>query len=313
MTFVSLWSVKPFVVPAFRFLLSKTDMDSLITDIILQVEVALTEVELPYPAELYQPPNEAERIIGYSDAELKALPADTRHAVAADMARLIDHTLLKAEATSAQIRKLCEEARHYNFASVCVNPTFVPLSASLLADSAVKVCTVIGFPLGATTTATKRFEAQEACRNGAAEVDMVLAVGYLKHEAFATVAADIAAVADVAHDHGALLKVIFETSLLSDKEKVEASVICRLAGADFVKTSTGFGGGGATIEDVALMRQVVGTQLGVKASGGVRDAAGALAMIRAGATRIGASAGAKIVQQLQDGLWKATDASTSPY
>jgi deoxyribose-phosphate aldolase len=289
------------------------DMDSLITDIIYQAEAELAEMELPYPAELYQSPAEAERILGYSDAELTTAHADTRHAVAADMARLIDHTLLKAEATPAQIRKLCEEARQYGFVSVCVNPTYVPLSATLLANSEVKVCTVIGFPLGATTTATKQFEAQEACRAGASEVDMVLAVGYLKHEALATVAADIAAVADVAHDHGAMLKVIFETSLLSDKEKVQASVICRMAGADFVKTSTGFGGGGATVEDVALMRQVVGTRLGVKASGGIRDAAGAVAMIRAGATRIGASAGAKIVQQLQSGLWQPTDASASPY
>jgi deoxyribose-phosphate aldolase len=288
-------------------------MDSLITDIIHQAEAALAEMELPYPAELYQPPMEAERILAYSDAELAKLPAETRHALAADMAKLIDHTLLKAEATPAQIRKLCEEARQFTFASVCVNPTYVPLSVSLLAESMVKVCTVIGFPLGATTTSVKQFEAQEACRTGASEVDMVLAVGYLKHEALSTVAADIAAVADVAHDHGAMLKVIFETSLLSDKEKVQASVICRMAGADFVKTSTGFGGGGATIEDVALMRQVVGTRLGVKASGGIRDAAGALAMIRAGATRIGASAGAKIVQQLEDGLWQPSDATSSSY
>lgn len=288
-------------------------MDSLITDIIHQAEATLAEMELPYPAELYQPPMEAERILAYSDAELARLPAETRHALAADMAKLIDHTLLKAEATPAQIRKLCEEARQFTFASVCVNPTYVPLSVSLLAESTVKVCTVIGFPLGATTTSSKQFEAQEACRTGASEVDMVLAVGYLKHETLSTVAADIAAVADVAHDHGAILKVIFETSLLSDKEKVQASVICRMAGADFVKTSTGFGGGGATIEDVALMRQVVGTRLGVKASGGIRDAAGALAMIRAGATRIGASAGAKIVQQLQDGSWQPSDATLSSY
>jgi deoxyribose-phosphate aldolase len=288
-------------------------MDSLITDIIHHTEAALAELTLPYPAELYQPPAEAERILAYRDGELAGLPAETRHALAADMAKLIDHTLLKAEATPAQIRKLCEEARQYHFASVCVNPTYVPLCAGLLGNSDVKVCTVIGFPLGATSTTTKQFEAQEACRHGASEVDMVLAVGYLKHEALATVAADIAAVADAAHDHGALLKVIFETSLLTDKEKVQASVICRLAGADFVKTSTGFSGGGATVEDVALMRQVVGTRLGVKASGGIRDAAGALAMIRAGATRIGASAGATIVQQLQDGTWQPSNTPPSTY
>ncbi len=289
------------------------NMDSLITDIIHQAESVLADMELPFPADLYQPPNEAERILAYNDAALATVSAETRRTVAADMARLIDHTLLKAEATPAQIRKLCEEARQYKFASVCVNPTFVPLSVSLLADSDVKVCTVIGFPLGATTTSVKQYEAREACRTGATEVDMVLSVGYLKHEALTTVAADIAAVADVAHDHGAMLKVIFETSLLSDKEKVQASVVCLMAGADFVKTSTGFGGGGATVEDVALMRQVVGTQMGVKASGGIRDAAGALAMIRAGASRIGASAGAKIVQQLQDGLWQPSDATSSSY
>jgi deoxyribose-phosphate aldolase len=288
-------------------------MDTLITDIIHHTEAALAELELPYPAELYESPPEAERILAYRDADLAGLSAETRHALAADMAKLIDHTLLKAEATPAQIRKLCEEARQYHFASVCVNPTYVPLCVGLVGNSDVKVCTVIGFPLGATSTTTKQFEAQEACRHGASEVDMVLAVGYLKHEALATVAADIAAVADAAHDHGALLKVIFETSLLTDKEKVQASVICRLAGADFVKTSTGFGGGGATVEDVALMRQVVGTRLGVKASGGIRDAAGALAMIRAGATRIGASAGATIVQQFQDGTWQPSNTTPSTY
>lgn len=288
-------------------------MDSLITDIIHQTEAALAQLELPYPADLYHPPVEAERILSYSNGEIAGLSSETRHALAADMAKLIDHTLLKAEATPAQVRKLCEEAKTYRFASVCVNPTFVPLCATFLAESDVKICTVIGFPLGATTTTTKQYEAQEACRHGASEVDMVLAVGYLKHEALATVAADIAAVADVAHDHGALLKVIFETSLLTDNEKVNASVICRMAGADFVKTSTGFGGGGATVEDVALMRQVVGTRLGVKASGGIRDAEGALAMIRAGATRIGASAGVTIVQQLQDGSWHPSDATSSTY
>lgn len=288
-------------------------MDSLITDIIDATEQALATVTLPYPADLYQSPVEAERILALDDAALAVADTAQRRALANDMARLIDHTLLKAEATPAQVRKLCEEARQYQFASVCVNPTYVESCTTLLRDSDVKVCTVIGFPLGATTTRTKQYEAQEACRAGATEVDMVLAVGYLKYEAVAQVAADIAAVADAAHDHGAMLKVIFETSLLTDKEKVQASVICRMAGADFVKTSTGFGGGGATVEDVALLRQVVGTQLGVKASGGIRDAAGALAMIRAGATRIGASAGATIVKQIQDGLWNPSNASSTPY
>ena len=221
--------------------------------------------------------------------------------VAADLARLIDHTLLKPDATEAQMRKLCQEARQYHFASVCVNPTWVPLVAEELAGTDVAVCTVIGFPLGATLPEVKAYEAECSIGRGACELDMVINIGALKSGHYDYVREDIAGVVDVAHARGALVKVIIETVLLTDEEKVEACVLSRAAGADYVKTSTGFAGGGATVEDVALMRRVVGSQMGVKASGGIRSAKDAEAMIRAGATRIGASAGVKIVQQARGG------------
>ena len=221
--------------------------------------------------------------------------------VAADLARLIDHTLLKPDATEAQIRKLCQEAKQYHFASVCVNPTWVPLVAEELAGTDVDVCTVIGFPLGATLPEVKAYEAECSIGRGACELDMVINIGALKSGHYDYVREDIAGVVDVAHARGALVKVIIETVLLTDEEKVEACVLSQAAGADYVKTSTGFAGGGATVEDVALMRRVVGSQMGVKASGGIRSAKDAEAMIRAGATRIGASAGVKIVQQARGG------------
>lgn len=222
------------------------------------------------------------------------------------IAALIDHTLLKPEATPAQIEALCHEAARYRFASVCVNPTFVPLCARLLRDTPVAVCTVIGFPLGATTTKAKVFEATQAAANGARELDMVLAVGRLKAGDYGEVAADISAVVRAGHSAGALVKVIIETSLLTDEEKVAACLLAARAGADFVKTSTGFSGGGATTADVALMRRVVGPELGVKASGGVRTLADAQAMVAAGASRIGASAGVAIVREAEG------DAPTEP-
>ncbi|NOX63114.1 MAG: deoxyribose-phosphate aldolase [Chloroflexi bacterium] len=221
--------------------------------------------------------------------------------MAADLARLIDHTLLKPNATEAQIRKLCQEAKQYHFASVCVNPTWVPLAAQELVGTDVLVCTVIGFPLGATLPEVKAFEAERSLMLGARELDMVINVGALKSGHYDFVQRDIAGVVDVAHARGALVKVIIETVLLTDEEKVEACVLSQAAGADYVKTSTGFAGGGATVEDVALMRRVVGSQMGVKASGGISSAEKAEAMIRAGATRIGASAGVKIVQQARSG------------
>lgn len=220
---------------------------------------------------------------------------------AAQMAALIDHTLLKPDAIEAQIHRLCAEAQEHGFAAVCVNPTWVARCAELLAGSPVKVCTVIGFPLGATLTDVKAFEAAEAVRLGAHEVDMVINIGRLKGGQWAEVHADIAAVAKAAHVGAGVLKVIIETALLTDDEKVAACLLAQQAGADFVKTSTGFGGGGATAADVQLMRLIVGEQMGVKASGGVRTAADALALVAAGATRIGASAGVQIVHELAVG------------
>jgi deoxyribose-phosphate aldolase len=213
-----------------------------------------------------------------------------------DIAKMIDHTLLKPEATQQEIAQLCYEARKYNFASVCVNPTWVSLCAELLKGSPVKVCTVIGFPLGATSSETKAFETETAIKQGATEIDMVINIGALKARDLETVARDIRGVVKAAHAHGIIVKVIIETVLLSDEEKTIACLISKEAGADFVKTSTGFAGGGATVNDVALMRKTVGPQMGVKASGGVRTYEDAESMIKAGATRIGASAGVKIIQ-----------------
>lgn len=210
-----------------------------------------------------------------------------------ELAKLIDHTALKPETTKAQITQLCKEAKEYGFASVCVNPTWVKLAAELLAGSDVKVCTVIGFPLGANTSAVKAFEAKDAIANGAGEVDMVINIAALKDKEDALVESDIRAVVEAAN--GTLVKVIIETSLLSDEEKVRACKIAVKAGTDFVKTSTGFSTGGATKEDVALMRKTVGPTIGVKASGGVRTKQDVEDMVAAGATRIGASAGVAIV------------------
>ena len=217
----------------------------------------------------------------------------------AALAAAIDHTLLKPEATKSQIRALCQEAANFDFASVCVNPTWVSLSAEILNGAKSVVCTVVGFPLGATVTTAKVVETREVIRLGAREVDMVMNIGQLKDGDYAAVAADIAAVVEVAHGDGALVKVIIETCLLSQEEKVVASLITKAAGADFVKTSTGFNSGGATVADVHLMRLAVGSEMGVKAAGGVRSAADAVQMIGAGATRLGASAGVKIIESLQ--------------
>lgn len=211
-----------------------------------------------------------------------------------ELAALIDHTLLKPDATAAQIERLCQEAVRYGFCSVCINPTWVPLAAQRLQGTDVKVCTVIGFPLGATSTTAKALEARDAIGKGAREVDMVLNVGLLKSGQYDAVIADIRAVVEAARGQ-ALVKVILETGLLTDAEKIKACALCREAGADFVKTATGFGPGGATVADVALLRRTVGPQMGVKASGGIRDRETALAMVQAGATRIGASASVAIV------------------
>jgi deoxyribose-phosphate aldolase len=215
---------------------------------------------------------------------------------APSIAKLIDHTLLRPEAMRDDVLKLCREAREYSFASVCVNAYWVPLAASQLAGSDVKVCTVVGFPLGATSTEAKISETESALRAGAQEIDMVQNVGALRGDEDQAVEEEIALVAAVCHRAGAIVKVILETALLTDDQKIAACNLAKMAGADFVKTSTGFASSGATTHDVELMRRVVGPEMGVKASGGIRTLDDVLKMIAAGATRIGASAGVKIVE-----------------
>ena len=218
-------------------------------------------------------------------------------ATAHDWASLIDHTLLKPEASEEDIRKLCAEAAEFGFASVCVNPTWVKTAAGYLRGTGVPVCTVIGFPLGATLSDVKAYEARRAIFDGAREVDMVINVGALKSGDDCTVEDDIRAVVEAAHGAEVLCKVIIETALLTNEEKVRACLAAKNAGADFVKTSTGFSKGGATVDDISLMRRTVGSALGVKASGGVKGIDDARAMFEAGATRIGASGGVKIAQE----------------
>ena len=207
---------------------------------------------------------------------------------------MIDHTLLKPEATIEQIEKLCAEAKKFRFASVCINPSYVPLCSKLLKETDVKVCTVIGFPLGATSSEAKAFETEHAIRDGANEVDMVINVGRLKSGDYENVEHDIFAVVSTAKRNHVLSKVIIETGLLTDEEKIKACMLAKRAGADFVKTSTGFAKGGATAGDIALMRLVVGSAMGVKASGGVRSREDALKLVASGADRIGASASVSI-------------------
>jgi deoxyribose-phosphate aldolase len=215
---------------------------------------------------------------------------------ALDISGLIDHTILKPDATGEDVRRVCSEALRYRFASVCVNPYWVRFVATELAGSPVKVCSVVGFPLGANSTAIKAAEAAQAVRDGAQEIDMVLNIGELKAGNDAAVLADLREVAAVAHAGGAILKVILETALLDDAQKVRACELAKQACADFVKTSTGFGPGGATVADIALLRRTVGPDLGVKASGGIRTLDDLRAMVDAGANRIGASASVRIVE-----------------
>lgn len=215
----------------------------------------------------------------------------------ANIAALIDHTLLRPDAAAADIIRLCAEARKYGFAAVCVNPWWVKLAAAELDGCGVSVCTVVGFPLGANATETKVFEARLALEQGAREIDMVINIGELKGKNEDAVSADIRAVVEAAHARGAMVKAILETALLHDAEKAAACRIALLAGADFVKTSTGFGPGGATVEDVALLRRAVGPRMGVKASGGIRTLEDLRKMVVAGASRIGASASVRIIEQ----------------
>lgn len=240
-------------------------------------------------------PERMHRIVDAGAARIGLVLGET--ASAAVWASLIDHTLLKPEASDEDIKRLCEEAARYRFASVCVNPTWVRAAACNLRGSGVPVCTVIGFPLGANLPDVKAYEARRAIFDGAREVDMVINIGALKSGDDCLVEHDIRSVIEAAHEYNAICKVIIETALLTDAEKVRACVAAKTAGADFVKTSTGFSKGGATVADVALMRRTVGSELGVKASGGVKGLEDARKMVEAGATRIGASVGVKIAQE----------------
>jgi deoxyribose-phosphate aldolase len=238
-----------------------------------------------------------DRLRGVLDAGASRIGVHAAGGAPAAVASLIDHTLLKPDATRADVEKLCQEAAEFRFATVCVNPAWVALAASLLRGKGVGVCSVVGFPLGATTADVKHYETRRAIFDGATEIDMVINIGALKSGDVRTVERDIEAVTNPCHQAGAISKVIIEAALLSDDEKATACTLAKAAGADFVKTSTGFGPGGATAADVALMRRVVGAEMGVKAAGGVRDLEGLKAMVAAGATRVGASAGVKIVQE----------------
>ncbi len=238
-----------------------------------------------------------DRLRGVIDAGATRLGMHASGGAAGSVSSMIDHTLLKPDATRAEIEKLCREAGEFRFATVCVNPAWVATAAALLRDSGVGVCSVVGFPLGATTADVKNYETRRAIFDGATEIDMVINIGALKSGDLRTVERDIEAVVGPCRECGALSKVIIEAALLTDEEKITACTLSKAAGADFVKTSTGFASGGATAADVALMRRVVGADMGVKAAGGVRDLEGLKAMVAAGATRVGASAGVKIVQE----------------
>ncbi len=238
-----------------------------------------------------------DRLRGVLGAGASRVGVHARGGAPTDVAGLIDHTLLKPDATRSMIEELCREAAAFHFATVCVNPTWVALCARALAGSGVGVCSVIGFPFGATLPDVKQYETRRAMFDGATEIDMVINVGALKSGDLALVARDIEAVAGSCRECGALSKVIIEAAFLTDDEKVTACTLARAAGADYVKTSTGFGPGGATVGDVALMRRVVGAGMGVKAAGGVRDLESVRAMVAAGATRVGASAGVQIARE----------------
>jgi deoxyribose-phosphate aldolase len=240
-------------------------------------------------------PERMQRVVDAGAARIGLVLGDT--ASARDWSSLVDHTLLKPEASEDDIRRLCEEAAQFHFASVCVNPTWVRAAACHLRGTDVPVCTVIGFPLGATLADVKAYEARRVISHGAREVDMVINVGALKSGDDCAVEYDVRSVVEAAHEFGVLCKVIIETALLTDEEKVRACLAAKRAGADFVKTSTGFSKGGATVADIALMRRTVGAEMGVKASGGVKSLDDARHMVEAGATRIGASVGVRIAQE----------------
>jgi deoxyribose-phosphate aldolase len=238
-----------------------------------------------------------DRLRGVIDAGASRLGMLATGGAASGVSAMIDHTLLKPDATRADIERLCREAAEFHFATVCVNPAWVASAAALLRGSGVGVCSVVGFPLGATTADVKNYETRRAIFDGATEIDMVINIGALKSGDLRTVERDISAVVEACQQCGVVSKVIIEAALLTDDEKIAACTLAKAAGADFVKTSTGFASGGATAADVALMRRVVGAEMGVKAAGGVRDLEGLKAMVAAGATRVGASAGVRIVQE----------------
>jgi deoxyribose-phosphate aldolase len=250
-----------------------------------------------------------ERLRGVIDAGATRLGLHAAGGAAGSVSGMIDHTLLKPDATRGDIERLCREASDFHFATVCVNPTWVATAARLLRGSGVGVCSVVGFPLGATPADVKNYETRRAIFDGATEIDMVINIGGLKSGDLRTVERDIEAVVEPCHQCSVISKVIIEAALLTDDEKITACTLAKAAGADFVKTSTGFASGGATAADVALMRRVVGADMGVKAAGGVRDLEGLKAMVAAGATRVGASAGVKIVQESR-GQKPATPAGT---
>jgi deoxyribose-phosphate aldolase len=251
-----------------------------------------------------------DRLRGVLDAGATRIGLHATGGNAGSVASMIDHTLLRPDASRADIDMLCREAAEFHFATVCVNPAWVALSARLLRNTGVGVCSVVGFPLGATTPDVKHYETRRAIFDGASEIDMVINIGALKSGDLHLVERDISAVVNPCREAGAVCKVIIEAALLTDEEKVAASTLAKAAAADFVKTSTGFASGGATVADVELMRRVVGAEMGVKAAGGVRDYAGLKAMVAAGATRVGASAGVKIVQESRG---QKTTAAASGY
>jgi len=290
------------------------DLVSQITDVILSRlggASAATDCHLLHDECFVKCPDRMRSLIAEGGVRFGLTGAESE--AAREVARYIDHTLLKPDATRDEILKVCEEGVRFGFASVCINPIWVRDAACALRGSGVKVCTVIGFPLGANEPDTKAYEARRAIFDGASELDMVINIGALKSGDHDLVSRDIRGVVQVAHEVGYICKVIIETALLTDDEKVSACLIAKEAGADFVKTSTGFSKGGATAADVALMRRAVGGQMGVKASGGVRDLKQAQEMIHAGATRIGASVGVKIIQEIVGGGSSATSQAAHSY
>jgi deoxyribose-phosphate aldolase len=293
--------------------LTPQDLQRLVEIITEEVVAAQREVGVASPCACHSVRGDCcpDRLRTVVDAGATRLGLHATAGATGAVSGMIDHTLLKPDATRSEIEKLCREAAEFHFATVCINPVWVALSAARLRGTGVGVCSVVGFPLGATTADVKNFETRRAIFDGATEIDMVINVGALRSGDLRAVERDIEAVTEPCRQCGITSKVIIEAALLSDEEKITACTLSKAAGADFVKTSTGFGPGGATAADVALMRRVVGAEMGVKAAGGVRDLEGLKAMVAAGASRVGASAGVKIVQESRG--QKSTSAAPSGY